>query len=80
MCNHDKREEKKISAVGTYKYSRLVDAVPIELSFLFCKFIKKRNNQIFAEVNGGRKPENCVVYHVFIMPMKISILKDFRKR
>ena len=47
MCNHDKREETKIfkdHAVGTYKNSRLVDHVPIKLSFLFCKFIEKRNN------------------------------------
>ena len=71
MCNHDKREEAKIfedHAVGTYEDSRLVDHVPIELSFLFCKFIEKRNNQIFAEVNGGRKLENGLVvpciYHV----------------
>ena len=85
MCNHDKREEEKISAVGTYKDSRLVDAVPIELSFLFCKFIKKRNNQIFAEVNGGRKPENCVVVpciyhanenkHIERFPEEINKLK-----
>ena len=69
MCNHDKREEEKISAVGTYKDSRLVDAVPIELSFLFCKFIKKRNNKIFAEVNGGRKQEYGLIvpciYHEY---------------
>ena len=42
--------------------------VPIELSFLFCKFFEKRKNQIFAEVNGGRKLENGLVvlciYHV----------------
>ena len=70
MCNHDKREEAKIfedHAVGTYQDSRLVDHVPIELSF-FCKFIEKRNNQIFAEVNGGRKLQNGLVvpciYHV----------------
>ena len=52
MCNHDKREEAKIfedHAVGTYKDSRLVGHVPIELSVLFCKFIEKRSNQIFAE-------------------------------
>ena len=38
MCNHDKQEEAKIfedHAVSTYKGSRLVDHVPIELSFLF---------------------------------------------
>ena len=71
MCNHDKREEAKIFedlAVGTYQDGRLVGHVPMELSFLFCKFIEKRNNQIFAEVNGGRKLENGLVvpciYHV----------------
>ena len=36
--------------------------------FLFCRFIEKRNNQIFAEVNGGKKLENGLVvpciYHV----------------
>ena len=71
MCNHDKREEAKIFedlAVGTYKDSRLVGHVPIELSFLFCKFVEKRNNQMFAEVNSGRKLENGLVvpciYHV----------------
>ena len=61
MCSHDKREEAKIfedHAVGTYQDSRLVGHVPIELSFLFCKFIEKRNNQIFAEVKGGRKLKN----------------------
>ena len=35
---------------------------------MFCRFIEKRNNQIFAEVNGGRKLENGLVvlciYHV----------------
>ena len=71
MCNHDKLEEAKIFeeyAVGTNKYSRLVCHVLIQLSFLFCKFIEKRNNQIFAEVNGGRKLANGLVvpciYHV----------------
>ena len=71
MCNYEKRGEAKIfedHAVGTYKDSRLVDHVPIKLSFLFCKFIEKRNNQIFAEVNGGRKLGNGLVvlciYHV----------------
>ena len=71
MYNHDKREEAKIfedHAVGTYKDSRLVGHVPIEQSFLFCKFMEKRNNQIFAEVNGGWKLENGLVvpciYHV----------------
>ena len=71
MCNHDKREEAKIfedHAVGTDQDSRLVGHVPIQLSFLLCKFIEKRNNQIFAEVNGARKPENGLVvqciYHV----------------
>ena len=60
MCNHDKLEEAKIfedDAVGTYKNSCLVSRVPIKLSFSFCKFIEKRNNQIFAEANGRRKLE-----------------------
>ena len=71
MFNHDKRERAKIfedHAVGTYEHSRLVDHVPIELSFLSCKFIEKRNNQIFAEVKDGRKLENGLlvpcIYHV----------------
>ena len=71
MCNHGKREEEKIfenHAVGTNKDSRLVRHVLIELSLLLCKFIEKRNSQIFAEVNGGRKLENgfavpCI-YHI----------------
>ena len=71
MCNHNKREEAKIfedDAVGTYKDSRLVGHVPAELPFLFCKFIEKRNNQLFAKVNDGRKLKNGTVvpciYHV----------------
>ena len=71
MCNHDKQEEAKIfqdHAVGTYKDSCLVGHVPIELSFLLCKVIKKRNNQIFAEGNSRRKLENDLfvpfIYHV----------------
>ena len=62
MCNHDKLEEAKIFeeyAVGTYKYSRLVCHFLIQL--LFCKFIEKRNNQIFAEVNDDRKLANGLV-------------------
>ena len=69
MCNHDKREEAKIfedHVVVTCEH--LVGHVPVELYFSFCKFIEKRNNQIFAEVNGGRKLENGLVvlciYHV----------------
>ena len=61
MCNHDKREEAKIfedHVAGTYKDCRLAGYVPIELSFSFCRFIEKRNNQIFAEVDGGRKLKN----------------------
>ena len=64
MCNHDKREGEKIfedHAFGTSQDSRLVGHVPIELSFLFCKFIEKRNNLIFAVVNGERKLENGLV-------------------
>ena len=71
MHNHDKQEQTKIfedHAFGTYKDIHLIGLVPIELSFLFCKFIEKRNNQIYAEVNGGRKLENGLVvpciYHV----------------
>ena len=70
-CNHDKRKEGKNfedHAVGTYQDSHSAGHVPIELSFLFCKFIEKRNNQIFAEVNGRRKLENGLaipcIYHV----------------
>ena len=43
MCNHDKREEEKISAVGTYKYSRLVDAV--QSNYLFC-FVNLSSREI----------------------------------
>ena len=68
MCNHDKWEEACFEdhAFGTYIDSRLVSYVPIEQSFLFSKFIEKTNNQLFAEVNGGRKLENHVscIYHV----------------
>ena len=55
MCNHDKRQKAKIfedHAVDAYKDSCLVSHVSIELSFLFRKFIEKRNKQIFAEVNS----------------------------
>ena len=64
MCNHGKREQAKIfedHAVGTYKHDCLVNRIPIEPSLLFCKFIDKRNSQIFADVNGGRKLENGLV-------------------
>ena len=71
MCNLDKQEKAKIfedHAVGSYKNSRLVGHVPIELPFLFCKFIEKKKNRIFAEVNNRRKLENGLVvpciYHV----------------
>lgn len=73
ICKPDKREEAKIFddyAVGICegKRNELVGHVPIELSFLFFTFIKKVNNEIFAEVKGGRKLENGlvipVVYHV----------------
>lgn len=63
-CMHDTREEAKIFddyAVGTYKDERLVGHVPIEFSFLFCKFVEKKNNEIFAEVSGSRKLENGLV-------------------
>ena len=83
MCNHDKREEAKIfedHAVGTYKDSLLVGHVPFELSFLFCKFIKKSNDQIFSEDNGGRKLENdLVVPCIFHVNGIKIILKHFRK-
>ena len=63
MWNHGEWEDHV-----THKDSRLVGDVPVKLSFLFCKLIKKRNNQIFAEVKGGRKLENRLVvpciYHV----------------
>ena len=55
MCIHDKREKAKIfedHAVGAYKDSCLVSYVSIELSFLFRKFIEKKNKQIVAEVNS----------------------------
>ena len=71
MCNHNKREEATIfedHVVGTYKVIRFVGHVAIELSFLVCKFIENRNNQIFAEVNEERKLKNGLVvlciYHV----------------
>ena len=71
MCNYDKREEAKTfedHAVGTQKDSRLVVHVPVKLPFLFCQFIEQRNNEIFAEVKGGRKHGNGLVlpciYHV----------------
>ena len=51
MCKHDEWEDH---VIATYKDSRLVGHVPIKLSFLFCELIKKRDNQIFAEVKGGR--------------------------
>ena len=71
MCINDKREEANIfeyHAVGTYQDSHLVVHATTELSFLFCKFIEERNNQIFAEVKGRIKLENGLVapciYHV----------------
>ena len=72
MCIHDKREEAKIfedHAVVTYKDSPLIGHVPFQSNyFLFCKFIGKRNNQVFAEVNSGTELVNDLVvpciYHV----------------
>ena len=71
MCYYDKQEEAKTfegHAVGTQKDSHLVVHVPIKLSSLFCQFIEQRNNEIFVEVNGGRKHKNALVlpciYHV----------------
>ena len=68
MANESRQKYLKTMLLALIKISRLVGHVPIELSFLFCKFIEKRNNQVFAEVNGGRKLENGLVapciYHV----------------
>ena len=63
-CMHDARKEAKLfndHAVGTYKNDHLVGHVSIEFSFLFCKFIEKKNNEFFAEVSSGRKLENGLV-------------------
>ena len=83
MSNHYKREETKIfeeHAVGTYTHNRLVGHVPIELSFLFCKFTEKRNNQISADVKGGRKQENGLVVpcidHVNVNKKHIEIFSE----
>ena len=85
MCIHDKREEAKISedhGVATYKDSPLIGHVPFQSNyFLFCKFIGKRNNQIFAEVNSGRELVSGLVvpciYHVNEIK---SILNYFWKK
>ena len=45
MCNHDKEEGAKIfedHAVGTYKDSRLVGHVPIELFFSFVNLSRRQ--------------------------------------
>ena len=81
MCNHDKQEEAKIfedHVVVTCEH--LVGHVPVELYFSFCKFIEKRNNQIFVEVNGRRKLENVLVvpcsYHVNINKKHIETFSE----
>ena len=71
-------------AVATYKDSRLVGHVPFQQNyFLFCKFIGKRNNQIFAEVNGGIKLVNGLVvpciYHVNENKKHIELFLEERK-
>ena len=83
MSNHDKREETKIfeeHAVGTYTHNHLVGHVPIELSFLFCKFTEKRNDQISPDVKGGRKQENGLVVpcidHVNVNKKHIEIFSE----
>ena len=74
-CRHDQRDEAKIFddyAVGLYKTEedgeQLVGHVPIELSFLFLKFIEKEGTELTAQVNGGRTLENGLVvpatYHI----------------
>ena len=80
MTNDQKEKYLKTMCVGTCKDYRLVGHVPIKLTFLFCKFIEKRNNQTFAKVNGRRKLENSlVVPSIMQMEMK-STLKHFKKR
>ena len=54
----------------------------MELFFVF-KFIGKRNNQIFAEVNGGRELVNGLValciYHVNENKKHIELFLEERK-
>ena len=52
MTNKSRQKLFEDHAAGSYKDSHLVGHVPIELPFLFCKYIEKSNYQIFAEVNG----------------------------
>ena len=84
MCNHDKREQAKIFedyAVGTYKDSRLVNHIPIELSFLFCKFIKREITKYLLKSTAEKNWKMAQLYHVFIMQIEIkSKLKHFQKR
>ena len=49
MTNKRRQNIFEDHAAGTYKDSRLAGQVPVEPSFLFCKFIEKRNNQVFAK-------------------------------
>ena len=53
MANERRQKLFEDHAFSSYKDSRLVGHVPIELTFLFCKYIEQSNNQIFAEVNSG---------------------------
>ena len=78
MTNKRRQNIFEDHAASTYKDSRLVGQVPIEPSFLFCKFIEKRNNQIFAEANDGRKLENGLVVnkkHIETFSEEINQLK-----
>ena len=87
MCIHDKREEAKIfedHVVATYKDSPLIGHVLFQSNyFLFCKFIGKRNNQVFAEVNSGREVVSGLVvpciYHVNENKKHIELFLEERK-
>ena len=87
MCIHDKREEAKIfedHVVATYKDSPLIGHVLFQSNyFLFCKFIGKRNNQVFAEVNSGRELVSGLVvpciYHVNENKKHIELFLEERK-
>ena len=56
VAGHDERHEvMQLTSTRESSGEELIGHVPIELSFLFSKFIEKEVNEIVAEIKGGRK-------------------------
>lgn len=90
ICKHDTREKAKLFddyAVGIYKdeadgeEKHLVGHVPIELSFLMCKFLVRKGNDLEFSPTGSRYLEDGLVvpglYTAFsVSKQMISILHN----